>query len=132
MNLAQLTVVGTVATDIDTRVLPDGRRRARFRIAATSRLLDARTGRWRDGDTTFLAVVAWRRVADAAEQLRRGARIVVIGQLRQYDYARDGQRELGYELQAQQIALCLPATADTTAAATGNARGPATVAPPAG
>ena len=61
-------------------------------------------------------MVAWRRVADAAAQLRRGARIVVIGQLRQYDYARDGQRELGYELQAQQIALCLPtAVADTTA-----------------
>ena len=118
MNLAQLTVVGTVATDIDTRVLPDGRRRARFRVAATSRLLDARTGRWRDGDTTFLAVVAWRRVADAATQLRRGARIVVIGQLRQYDYARDGQRELGYELQAQQIALCLPTPADTAAAGT--------------
>ena len=45
MNLAQLTVVGTVATDIDTHVLPDGRHRARFRVAATSRLLDARTGR---------------------------------------------------------------------------------------
>ena len=114
MNLAQLTVVGTVATDIDTHVLPDGRHRARFRVAATSRLLDARTGRWRDGDTTFLAVVAWRRVADAAAQLRRGARIVVIGQLRQYDCARDGQREVGYELQAQQIALCLPTSAADT------------------
>ena len=44
MNLAQLTVVGTVATDIDTRTLADGRCRARFRVAATSRTLDPATG----------------------------------------------------------------------------------------
>lgn len=116
MNLAQLTIVGLVATDLDTRTLADGRRRVRFRVAATSRVLDPGTGRWRDGETTFLAVVAWRRVADAAGQLRRGARVVVIGQLRQYDYARDGQRETGYELQAQEIALCLPARPSTAAA----------------
>jgi single-strand DNA-binding protein len=109
MNNAQLTVIGTVVTDIDTRAVGDGRRRARFRVAATSRVLDPATGRWRDGQRTFLAVVAWRRAAEAAGQLRRGARVIVVGQLRQYDYAREGQRELGYELQAQEIGLCLPA-----------------------
>jgi single-strand DNA-binding protein len=105
MNLVQITVIGNLATDPETRTLADGRLRTRFRIAATSRTLDPRTGRWRDGDTTFLAVVAWRGLAAAAAQLRRGARVVVVGHLRQYDYARDGQRETGYEVQAQEIAL---------------------------
>ena len=105
MNLAQLTVVGNLTADPDARQLPDGRWRTRFRIAATSRTLDPNSGRWRDGDTTFLAVVAWRGLAELAARLRTGDRVVVIGHLRQYDYARDNGRELGYEVQAQEIAV---------------------------
>jgi single-strand DNA-binding protein len=110
MNLAQITVVGNLVTEPDTQTLADGRRRTRLRVAATSRTMDPRTGRWRDGDTTFLAVVAWRGLAAAAAGLHRGARIVVVGHLRQYDYARDGQRDTGYEIQAQEIALGLTRT----------------------
>jgi single-strand DNA-binding protein len=105
MNLAQLTVVGNLTGDPDARQLPDGRWRTRFRIAATSRTLDPNSGRWRDGDTTSLAVVAWRGLAELAARLRSGDRVVVIGHLRQYDYARDNGRELGYEVQAQEIAV---------------------------
>ncbi|HVV77944.1 MAG TPA: single-stranded DNA-binding protein [Mycobacteriales bacterium] len=108
MNLAQIVIVGNVVSDPECRTLTDGQCRTRFRVAATSRTLDARSGRWRDGETTFLAVVAWRGLAAAAAAgLRRGARVVVVGHLRQYDYARDGQRELGYEVQAQEIAIGL-------------------------
>jgi single-strand DNA-binding protein len=121
MNLAQITVVGNVATEPESCTLADGRLRTRFRVAATSRVMDPRSGRWRDGDTTFLAVVAWRGLAAAAAQLQRGARIVVVGHLRQYDYARDGQRDTGYEVQAQEIAVGLtrsraaePTPSDTT------------------
>ncbi len=103
MNLAQVTVVGNIVTDPDSHRLADGCR-TRFRVAATARQLDTRTGRWRDGETTFLAVVAWRGLAELAAELHKGDRVVVIGHLRQYDYARDGQRETGYEVQAQEIA----------------------------
>jgi single-strand DNA-binding protein len=116
MNLAQITVVGNLVTDPETRTLADGRLRTRLRVAATSRTLDPRSGRWRDGDTTYLAVVAWRGLASAAAGLQRGARIVVVGHLRQYDYARDGQREIGYEVQAQEIALGLTRTRATESA----------------
>lgn len=118
MNLAQLTLVGNLVGDPDGRQLPDGRWRTRFRIAATSRVLDTHTGRWRDGDTTYLAVVAWRGLAELATRLRTGDRVVVIGHLRQYDYARDGAREIGYEVQAQEIALGLSARRPATAPAT--------------
>jgi single-strand DNA-binding protein len=107
MNLTQITIVGNVASDPESVTLANGRVRTRFRIAATSRTLDARSGRWRDGDTTFLAVVAWRGLAAAAAGLHLGARVVVVGQLRQCDYARDAQRETGYEVLAQEIAVGL-------------------------
>lgn len=115
MNLAQITVIGNLVSDPETTTLGDGRRRTRFRVAATSRTLDTRTGRWRDGDTTFLAVVAWRRLGEAAAQLRRGDRVVVLGHLRQYDYAREGQREIGYELQAQEVGVGLSVARSTVA-----------------
>jgi single-strand DNA-binding protein len=117
MNLAQITIVGNLASEPESRTLADGRQRTRFRVAASTRMLDPRTGRWRDGETTFLAVVAWRSLAAAAAGLHRGARVVVVGHLRQYDYARDGQRETGYEVQAQEIALGLQRTAARNAAA---------------
>ncbi|MFL6110596.1 MAG: single-stranded DNA-binding protein [Catenulispora sp.] len=119
MNLAQLTVVGNVASDPDARRLPDGRMRTRFRVAATSRTLDPHTGRWRDGETTFLAVVAWRGLGELAGRLRVGDRVVVIGHLRQYDYARDGAREIGYEVQAQEVAVGLSSRRAPTTRATG-------------
>jgi single-strand DNA-binding protein len=108
MNLAQITVVGNLTGEPLSRTLADGRLRTRFRVAASSRMQDPLTGRWRDGETIFLAVVAWRSLAEAAARLHRGARVVVVGHLRQYDYARDGQRETGCEVQAQEIALGLP------------------------
>jgi single-strand DNA-binding protein len=111
MNLTQITIVGNVASDPEIRTLADGPLRTKFRVAATSRTLDPRTGRWRDGETTFLAVIAWRSLAAAAAGLHRGARVVVVGHLRQYDYARDGQRETGYEVQAQEIAAGLSRSA---------------------
>ena len=107
MNLAQIVIAGNVASEPDARRLPDGRWRTRFRVAATSRTLDANSGRWKDGETTFLAVVAWRGLGELAARLRTGDRVVVIGHLRQYDYARDGGREIGYEVQAQEIAVGL-------------------------
>jgi single-stranded DNA-binding protein len=77
---------------------------------------------------TYLAVVAWRGLGELAARLRTGDRVVVIGHLRQYDYARDDAREIGYEVQAQEIAVGLSARS----AATSHATAPtvATGAPP--
>jgi len=100
MTVSQLVLLGNLVADPDVSELPDGR----LRIAANSRLQDPSTGRWKDGDTTFLTVVAWRALADSARTLRKGERILVIGQLRQYDYARQSQRNTGYEVQAEHIA----------------------------
>ena len=123
-NIAQITIVGNVANVPELRTLADGRQRTRFRVAATSRVLDPRTGLWRDSETTFLAVVAWRGLAGAAAGLSRGTRVVVIGHLRQFDYARDGQRDMGYEVQAQEsaVGLTVPRSSPSTPTSTANAR----------
>lgn len=122
MNLTQIVMGGNLVADPDCQQLADGRARTRLRLAANSRQLDPTTGRWRDGDTTFLTVVAYRSLADQAAGLRKGQRVLVVGQLRQHDYARDGQRDVGYEIVAQDIGVALPSVA--RAAATGIAAEP--------
>lgn len=104
MTVSQLVLLGNLVADPDVSELSDGRLLTRLRIAAHSRLQDPSTGRWKDGDTTFLTVVAWRGLADSARTLRRGERVLVVGQLRQYDYARQGMRNTGYEVTAEHIA----------------------------
>ena len=48
----------------------------------TQRVLE--DGAWRDGPTSFFRVNAWRETAThLAESLRKGARVVVLGRLRQ-------------------------------------------------
>lgn len=124
MNLAQVVMSGNLVADPDCQQLADGRARTRLRLAANSRQLDPATGRWRDGDATFLTVVAYRFLAEQAAQLRKGQRLLVIGQLRQHDYARDGQRNLGYEVVAQDLGLGLSARGGVGAPATVAARMP--------
>ena len=108
MNLTQIVMGGNLVADADCTALPDGRNRTRLRLPANSRELDPTTGRWRDGTATFVTVVAYRSLAEQAAQLRKGQRVLVIGQLRQHDYARDSQRDSGYEIVAQDIGLALP------------------------
>ena len=104
MTVSQLVLLGNLVADPELSELSDDRRLTRLRVAAHSRLQDPSTGRWKDGETTFLTVVAWRALADSARTLRKGERILVIGQLRQYDYARHGMRNTGYEVTAEHIA----------------------------
>ena len=131
MNVTQIVIAGNLVADADCHMLPDGRSRTRLRAAANSRQFDATTGRWRDGDTTYLTVVAYRGLADQAADLRKGQRILVIGQLRQHEYARDHQRDVGYEVVAQEIGLALPRsgaatrTAPDTSVATNGSSGAA-------
>jgi single-strand DNA-binding protein len=124
VNLAQVVMSGNLVADPDCQQLADGCARTMMRLAANSRQLDPATGRWRDGDATFLTVVAYRFLAEQAAQLRKGQRLLVIGQLRQHDYARDGQRSLGYEVVAQDLGLGLSARSGVGAAATVSARAP--------
>jgi single-strand DNA-binding protein len=111
VNVTQIVIAGNLVADADCHLLPDGRARTRLRLAASSRQFDATTGRWRDGDTTFLTVVAYRVLAEQAAGLSKGQRVLVFGQLRQHEYARDGQRDVGYEVIAQDIGLALSARA---------------------
>jgi single-strand DNA-binding protein len=119
-----ITVVGNVVADPELRFTPSGAAVANFRIASTPRTFDRQANEWKDGDPLFLSVNVWRQQAEhVAESITKGARVVVVGRLKQRQYEKDGERRSSYEVEAEEVAPSLRnATATVTKAGANNAR----------
>ena len=97
-----ITVAGNLTADPELRYTGTGVAVAAFTVAASRRVYDQETGRWKDGDTLFLRCSAWRQLAEhVTESLSKGSRAIVTGRLRQRDYeTTDGQKRTAYEVDA--------------------------------
>ena len=73
----------------------------------TQRVLEG--GAWRDGQTSFFRVNAWRETAiHLAESLHKGDRVVVLGRLRQRSWETpEGERRSVTEIEADEVAASL-------------------------
>lgn len=107
MSLAstQITVVGRLVTDIDTRMTPSGHKVADFRIACQERNYDKEQGLWVDGDRLYMTVVCWQTMAErAADSLHKGDQVVVHGRVKIRDYTtKEGARRTALEVDAKAI-----------------------------
>ena len=115
MNETQITITGNLADAPELRHAQTGQPVISCR-ASTPRYQD-RQGQWKDGDTLFLSVTAWRPLAEnAAESLAKGSRVIVTGRLRQRTYETpDGAKRTVHEITADDIAPSLrTATAKVT------------------
>ena len=76
-----VTITGNLTTDPELTITNSGAAVANFRVAVTSRVRDGNA--WRDGDTSFYRVTAWRDLAqNVTDSLSKGDRVVIVGQLR--------------------------------------------------
>jgi single-strand DNA-binding protein len=104
ITLPEMTVVGTLVADPELRFTPNGVAVANFRVACNDRRLNKDTGKWEDGEATFLRCSVWREYAEhVGESLSRGDRVVVIGRLRERSYEKDGEKRTAYELDAEEV-----------------------------
>ena len=61
----QVTLVGNLTDDPELRYTPNGAAVCKFRIAVNRRFQDA-NGQWKDGDTSYFTINAWRTMAENA------------------------------------------------------------------
>ncbi len=122
-----ITLAGNLTADPEIRFTPSGVAVASFTVASTPRSYDKQTDSWRDGETVFLRVSAWRALAEhVAESVRKGARLVVVGRVRQHSWeADDGTRRTAVEVDADEVAVSLKFTTVTPARAARAAAGEA-------
>ncbi len=112
-----VTLIGNLTADPELRYTPSGAAVANFTVAQTPRIFDRVSGEWRDGETLFLRCVVWRETAEhLTESAGRGARVIVVGKLKQRSFdVEDGERRTVIELHADEVAISLRyATAEVT------------------
>ena len=100
-----MTIAGNLTASPKSGVGSNGASWARVRVASTPRRYDREEAAWRDGDTVFLDVMSYRRLADnVAESLQKGDRVLVSGRVRQRSYTDEqGVKRSVTELEADAI-----------------------------
>jgi single-strand DNA-binding protein len=100
-----ITVIGNLTADPELRFTPAGAAVASFTVASTPRYPDKQTGEWKDGDALFMRCNIWRQAAEnIAESLTRGARVIVVGRLKQRSYeTKEGEKRTVVELEVDEV-----------------------------
>lgn len=97
------TVVGNIVTDVVSRRLGGGEF-VRFRVASNSRRRAA-DGTWEAGNSLYVTVNCWGRVADGvAGVLFKGDPVMVVGHIHTNEYLdKDGNRRSSMEVRATSV-----------------------------
>jgi single-strand DNA-binding protein len=104
-NEAQLSLTGYVATQPRFRTTAGGTSMVWMRVAWTPRRLDRGTGEWADGNTSYVTVLCWRKLADnVAMCIRKGDPVVVKGRLSVRSYEdKNGVERTAVEVDAGSV-----------------------------
>jgi len=101
LNETVTTVVGNVITDVKQRRITDGTRVASFRVASNERRFDKETQSWVNGDSLYVSVTCWRKLAlGVTASLTKGDPVMVTGRLFTRGYEIEGQKRSVTELEA--------------------------------
>ena len=105
MNETQVTLVGTITSDLRRRGVGDGGAElVSFRVAANERRRDRESGEWHDGETTYAQVTCWRRlVGGVSFSLYKGAPVIVTGRMFTRQYEVDGAKRSSLEIDAAAV-----------------------------
>jgi single-strand DNA-binding protein len=86
------------------RVGPDAALVLNFRVACNERRFDKASESWVDGESLYLSVSCWRRLAENAASLVKGDPVIVRGKLRTREWTTEqGERRSVVELEANSI-----------------------------
>lgn len=105
LNEAQISLTGYVATQPLVRSTPSGALNVSMRVAWTPRRQDRVTGEWVDGNTSYVTVICWRKLAsNAGVCVRKGDPVVVKGRLSIREFEdKQGMRRTAVEVEASSV-----------------------------
>jgi single-strand DNA-binding protein len=117
-----VALVGNLTDDPEVRFTPQGTTVASFRLAVTPRVKDG--GTWKDGDTSFFRINAWRDLAEhLTDSLSKGDRALVLGRLKTRSWeTAEGERRSTVEVEAEEVGPSLKWATATPQRANGKAK----------
>jgi single-strand DNA-binding protein len=104
MNEVQVTVIGTVCSEIRYSKTTDDVPAARFQIRCLPRRFDSKLGAWTDGSPSYYSATCWRRLADhVASSMGVGDPVVATGKLRISQWRKGEEKVVSAEIDVQAI-----------------------------
>jgi single-strand DNA-binding protein len=121
-------ICGNLTDAPELRFTQGGAPVATMRVAVTPRIREG--NEWKDGDTSFFRITAWRQLAEhATDSLSKGDRVIVVGRLKSRSWETpEGERRTVVEVDAEEIgpslrwATAKPQRATATAGAGSKAK----------
>jgi single-strand DNA-binding protein len=105
LNEAQVSLTGYVATQPLMRTVKTGATTVSMRVAWTPRRRDRVTGEWADGNTSYVTVNCWRKLAShVAICVRKGDPVTIQGRLTIRPYIdREERQRIAVEIEASSV-----------------------------
>jgi single-strand DNA-binding protein len=105
MSVAAVTLTGYVA--IEPRLWFTKQAQTpvvNLRVGTTPRRMDAATGEWKDGPSSFFTVNCWRKLAlNVSASMHRGDPVIIRGQLRMRSWNDNGKTRSTVEIEAESV-----------------------------
>jgi single-strand DNA-binding protein len=108
MSNPNIVISGRIGTDIESRKMPDGTNKAKFRVITSDRKKNS-LGEWEDANTSGWTVVAWDKLAERAiKHLSKGDPVTVQGQIKEVSWMdQEGNKKRSTETRASEISINL-------------------------
>ena len=104
MAFCKIQIVGNLGRDPELRYTPNGRPVTEFSVAVNQSTKNQTTGEWVEATDWFRVSVWGDRAERAAENLRKGSRVLVDGRFRTREYeTKDGRKGLSLEVSAESV-----------------------------
>jgi len=103
-----LTIVGNLTKDPEEKDYGSNKNVTKFRVACTDRY-KGEDGVWKDGDTAYYNVSAWRTLGkNVASTFKKGDKVIVQGKLKYNEFKReDGTLVNNYDIEATDVGIAL-------------------------
>ena len=106
-SLNKVILIGRLGADPEIRYTADGAPVATFNIATTEAWRDKGSGGWQE-KTEWHRIVAWRNLADRAEQLKKGNLVYIEGKIQSREFeGRDGNKRKIVEIVANTMKVII-------------------------
>jgi single-strand DNA-binding protein len=99
-----VTIVGRLISDPEHKQTRNDVEVTNFRMASNERKYDKDTQQWIDGDSLFVTVTCWRRLAFGVRAcLKKGDPVIVTGRLFSRGFEVDGKKRSVTEMEATAV-----------------------------
>lgn len=110
--MATVNLIGNVGKDPELKYLSSKNGDfavTRFSVAETERVKQG--DNWIDGDTVWYSVSATGKLAETLiDTINKGMKVLVQGNLKQFEYEKDGEKKSGFEVRATSVTIVPTAT----------------------